>query len=277
MLTSLAPVRKMEVGFLQKLAVPIPSPVEREWLAKSALYHCRIGISHVMSDETSRYYAGPFVSQPAEKNYAVPNIFEIPDEDVQFLIDNSQVLDNESEDDPDNDEGNEQRRDKKYSDDPIMNNLTTVSLMFGVAFGRFDLKWILRRHELQSNFDPFMRPPSPPDIVVDDDINIFEDILKQLVLTKSPHKPATHEVISLQAEGGLLDLMRREFFKFHLSKYTKNRRKSPIYWQLATPSASYSVWLYIHAFTKDTLYRVQNDYAAPKLAHEERAPRIADE
>ena len=52
--------------------------------------------------------------------------------------------------------------------------------------------------------------------------------------------------------------------------YSKSRRKAPIYWQLATTSASYSVWLYIHAFTKDTLFRVQNDYAAPKLAHEER-------
>jgi hypothetical protein len=35
----------------------------------------------------------------------------------------------------------------------------------------------------------------------------------------------------------------------------------PLYWQLATPSASYSVWLYLHAFTKDTLFRVQNDFA----------------
>ena len=52
--------------------------------------------------------------------------------------------------------------------------------------------------------------------------------------------------------------------------YSKSRRKAPIYWQLATPSASYSVWLYIHAFTKDTLFRVQNDYGAPKLGHEER-------
>ena len=52
--------------------------------------------------------------------------------------------------------------------------------------------------------------------------------------------------------------------------YSKSRRKAPIYWQLATPSANYSVWLYIHAFTKDTLFRVQNDYVAPKLAHEER-------
>ncbi|ODT04864.1 MAG: hypothetical protein ABS52_01545 [Gemmatimonadetes bacterium SCN 70-22] len=62
----------------------------------------------------------------------------------------------------------------------------------------------------------------------------------------------------------------RDFFESHIKRYSQSRRKAPIYWQLATPSASYSVWLYIHAFSKDTLFRVQNDFAAPKLAHEER-------
>ena len=62
----------------------------------------------------------------------------------------------------------------------------------------------------------------------------------------------------------------KEFFPQHIKMYSKSRRKAPIYWQLATTSASYSVWLHIRAFTKDTLFRVQNDYAAPKLMHEER-------
>src|SRR5690606_4341232 len=60
------------------------------------------------------------------------------------------------------------------------------------------------------------------------------------------------------------------FFPEHLSRYSASRRKAPIYWQLGTPSASYSVWLYIHAFSRDTLFRVQNDYVARTLAHEER-------
>jgi len=63
----------------------------------------------------------------------------------------------------------------------------------------------------------------------------------------------------------------REFFPLHLKMYSKSRRKAPIYWQLATTSGSYSVWLYLHAFTKDTLYTVQRDYVVPKLEHEERA------
>jgi hypothetical protein len=59
-----------------------------------------------------------------------------------------------------------------------------------------------------------------------------------------------------------------QFFSDHISAYSASRRTAPIYWQLATPSASYSVWLYIHSFTRDTLYQVQNDYAAPKLQYE---------
>jgi hypothetical protein len=61
-----------------------------------------------------------------------------------------------------------------------------------------------------------------------------------------------------------------KLFEIHISRYSKSRRKAPIYWQIATASASYSVWLYFHAFTTDTLYQVQNEYAVPKLAHEER-------
>jgi len=70
--------------------------------------------------------------------------------------------------------------------------------------------------------------------------------------------------------GDLRAWYRSEFFEMHISTYSKSRRKAPIYWQLAPPSASYSVWLYYHRFTKDTFYKVLNDYVTPKLQHEER-------
>jgi len=62
----------------------------------------------------------------------------------------------------------------------------------------------------------------------------------------------------------------RSFFADHIKRYSKSRRKAPIYWQLATPPAGYSVWLYYHRFTRDTLYKVLNDSVTPKLQHEER-------
>ena len=70
--------------------------------------------------------------------------------------------------------------------------------------------------------------------------------------------------------GALRDAVRRSFFGRHLLQYSKARRRAPIYWQLSTLSLDYSVWLYYHSLNKDTLYNVQNDYVAPKLAHEQR-------
>ncbi len=60
----------------------------------------------------------------------------------------------------------------------------------------------------------------------------------------------------------------RDFFPLHIKAYSKSRRKAPIYWQLATPSASYSVWVYYQRFTPDTLFRVY-EFADLKLQHEE--------
>lgn len=70
--------------------------------------------------------------------------------------------------------------------------------------------------------------------------------------------------------GNLRPWIRQGFFDDHIERYSKSRRKAPIYWQLATPSASYSVWLYYQRFTPDTFYRVLNDYVKPKLEHERR-------
>jgi hypothetical protein len=73
-----------------------------------------------------------------------------------------------------------------------------------------------------------------------------------------------------ESKGHLGVEIQNRFFRWHLGIYSLGRRKAPIYWQLATPSASYSVWLYLHALTKDTIYKIQNDYVGPKLSHEER-------
>jgi hypothetical protein len=62
---------------------------------------------------------------------------------------------------------------------------------------------------------------------------------------------------------------RRTFFERHLKRYSKSRRKAPIYWQLGTPSGSYSVWLYYPRLTRDSLFRLLNDVVKPKVAYEE--------
>ncbi len=61
----------------------------------------------------------------------------------------------------------------------------------------------------------------------------------------------------------------RYFFPLHIKRYSKSRRKAPLYWQLITPSKGYSLWLYYHALGPDTLYTAIRQYAAPKIEFEE--------
>lgn len=60
------------------------------------------------------------------------------------------------------------------------------------------------------------------------------------------------------------------FFQDHLKRYSKSRRKAPIYWPLSTASGSYTVWVYYHRLTDQTLYTVVNKYLDPKIAEVER-------
>jgi hypothetical protein len=55
------------------------------------------------------------------------------------------------------------------------------------------------------------------------------------------------------------------FWDDHVKHYTKGRRQAPIYWPLQIPSGSYTVWLYYHRLTDQTLYTCVNDVVEPKL------------
>lgn len=149
------------------------------------------------------------------------------------------------------------------------------SWLVGVAFGRFDPRLATGERPIPPEPEPFdplptrspgmypegEEPADRPDILVDDEGH--PDDLAARALSAA-------ERVKVDAPENFRAWFAKEFFPLHIKMYSKSRRKAPIYWQLATPSASYSVWLYIHAFSKDTLFRVQNDYVAPKLAHEER-------
>jgi hypothetical protein len=81
-----------------------------------------------------------------------------------------------------------------------------------------------------------------------------------------------HEACALLGVPTLRDFFRRPaaFFAHHLKRYSKSRRQSPIYWQIASGGISYSIWLYYHRFTQDTLYRVLRDFVEPRIQQAER-------
>jgi hypothetical protein len=57
------------------------------------------------------------------------------------------------------------------------------------------------------------------------------------------------------------EYLRKQFFKDHLSRYSKSRRKGPIYWSLTVPSKNWGVWIYAPILTREMLYAVAAEAA----------------
>jgi len=160
-----------------------------------------------------------------------------------------------------------------------------VSYSIGIMFGRWTTKVPERAN--RSLFDGLPRVPpalwderdetingKPRSIFVDDvgheaDLSSkLAETLKELTNDKDDILlPAMTTELAGKRES-IGDWCRLSFFPEHIKRYSKSRRQAPIYWQVATPSASYSVWLYYHQFTKDTFFTVLNEYIKPKLDHE---------
>jgi len=80
------------------------------------------------------------------------------------------------------------------------------------------------------------------------------------------------EVCSILGVSVLRDYFRKPsgFFQDHLRRYSKSRRKAPIYWPLSTDSGNYTIWLYYPRLSDQTLYACVNDHLDPKLRDVER-------
>ena len=164
-----------------------------------------------------------------------------------------------------------------------------LSHIVGVAMGRWR-PTAFGRDENWKHFvrDPFKRPAigamlaepgSQHSGILVDDVGAAGDIgraLESAIEACWPDRDQyamlseLEEALGYEPDGGIRKWLKSAFFSYHISRYSKSRRAAPIYWQLATPTASFSVWLYYHRLTDDTLFRVLNDHIGPKLFHEER-------
>ncbi|MDI6893772.1 MAG: BREX-1 system adenine-specific DNA-methyltransferase PglX [Bacillota bacterium] len=81
------------------------------------------------------------------------------------------------------------------------------------------------------------------------------------------------EACEMLGVGDLREFFRspRGFFDFHIKRYSRSRRKAPIYWYLCSTNRRYGVWLYYHRLSRDTLFTVLHDYVQPRLDREEQA------
>jgi ribosomal protein L32 len=76
-----------------------------------------------------------------------------------------------------------------------------------------------------------------------------------------------HEACEILGVKSLRDYFRKPagFFADHLKRYSKSRRQAPIYWPLSTASGSYTLWIYYHRLTPDTLYKCLQQFLEPKI------------
>lgn len=59
------------------------------------------------------------------------------------------------------------------------------------------------------------------------------------------------------------------FFAFHIKRYSKSRRKAPVYWLLQSPKRNYAIWLYYPGLKSDSLFRAGREYVDAKVALEQ--------
>lgn len=103
----------------------------------------------------------------------------------------------------------------------------------------------------------------------DDIVRRVREVLE--LLWKGKAHEFEQEACGILGVRDLRDYFRKPtgFFQDHLRRYSKSRRKAPIYWPLSTASGSYTIWIYYHRLTEDTLYRIVSDYVSPKIGQVE--------
>ncbi len=170
-----------------------------------------------------------------------------------------------------------------------------VMYAVGVAVGRWDVRKCKAATFL---FDPFSPiPVCPPQMlqgsdglplakapegyplrfdsvgVLVDDAEHNDDIVRRVrdvieVIWNNRADAIEREACEILGVKELRDYIRKSsnggFWDDHVSRYSKSRRKAPIYWLLQSSKKNYGLWLYYHRFDKDLLFKALVNYVEPK-------------
>lgn len=105
----------------------------------------------------------------------------------------------------------------------------------------------------------------------DDIIRRVQDALE--VIWKDRAEAIEREACEILGVRELRDYFRRPgnggFWIDHVKRYSKSRRKAPIYWYLRSAKGNYGLWLYYHRLDKDIFFKALLNYVEPKIRLEE--------
>ncbi|HET6574074.1 MAG TPA: BREX-1 system adenine-specific DNA-methyltransferase PglX [Fimbriiglobus sp.] len=178
-----------------------------------------------------------------------------------------------------------------------------VSYCCGVVVGRWDVRYVTNERDTPPLPTPFAALPrcSPgmlgqcgclPDpttiagypLVIDwdgilvDDADHSDDLVRRVrgvleVIWKGRAEAIEAEACEILGVKELRDYFRKPgkggFWDDHISRYSKSRRKAPIYWLLQSSKKNYALWLYYHRLDKEILFRALQQYVEPKIRLED--------
>ncbi|HDR14593.1 MAG TPA: hypothetical protein ENN79_03730 [Desulfobacteraceae bacterium] len=180
-----------------------------------------------------------------------------------------------------------------------------VSYGVGIAIGRWDIRFAMGKYHLPELPDPFdplpVCPPGmlqgpdglpakPDDVpsnypiridwdgILVDDPKHQDDIVRRVrdvleVIWKEGAEAIEREACEILSVRELRDYFRKPgnggFWVDHIKRYSKSRRKAPIYWYLRSAKGNYGLWLYYHRLDKDILFKALLNYVEPKIRLEE--------
>jgi hypothetical protein len=105
----------------------------------------------------------------------------------------------------------------------------------------------------------------------DDIVRRVQEVIK--VIWHEKAESIEQEVCQILGIKELREYFRRPgnggFWLDHVKRYSKSRRKAPIYWLLQSAKKNYALWLYYHRLDSDMLFKALTKYVEPKIRLEE--------
>jgi hypothetical protein len=178
-----------------------------------------------------------------------------------------------------------------------------ISYALGCVFGRWDVRFAAGKLTAPETSDPLAPVPvSAPgalsgadglplteapkgyslhinsDGVLVDDPTHEDDILSRVravfeMIWPKGAEDREREACELLGVKELRDYFRRPsaggFWMDHVKRYSKSRRKAPLYWYQRSSKGNYALWFYYHRLDKDILHKARVNYVEPKLRLEE--------
>ena len=288
---------KYEVGALQRMPIPgIAEPIygrlavlaASAWLLKRSLdtvtetshaFLLPLALRQALAERLGVFYPPAIEAELARIQAEIDDIafdlYGFSDDDRAAALSGVGSTAGDGDVDDDADAADEADADENGASDDTPSVDALLSWSFGVAFGRFDIRLATGERVAPPEPQPFdPLPAKSPGMLPDGDAPfhahpgiLVDDPGHAHDLVRIAERVLERVDMSVPAE--LRRWLQKDFFPFHLQRYSKSRRKAPIYWPLSTTSGSYTLWVYYPSLTSQTLYTAINDFVEPKLGEVE--------